>query len=571
MKIDEAMGKEMRCFVSVLLVLLANVPMQGRERVYLSTDRNAYLAGEDLWCSVYCVDAETGKYSTLSSVAYVEFHSSQGLEERVKLPMIEGRGCGRLQIPLDFATGNYLLVAYTGKYGGDSKGPFNGKIVSVYNTVTAEKVPGGVELAEQPDAIVEPVQYGMLQVVARVQGDAVPVRVENLSGRRVSLDISVFHFDELERQAIWSGSFPGPLTERGGEFEVTDFVDYAGEVIRIRVTPQKWSPNWYKGVYVYMSAKGNEDDLYVGRVDSLGFVTYYTNNVSGNKDLMIEVVDNVTQSARLKDYGQEVQRYSVELVEREYRHIPGEIPVLKLHEGMGKVLQTRNIRMQITRRFDADSLFDLMPMRVSSYLGATQGVRYRLDDYTRFPVMEDVVREYVAYLRVRSVDGKRVLKVVNQDGTDFAWSIKGEALALLDGVPVRDQEKIINMDPLLVKEIVVYPRQIVLNHFVYDGVVKFNTYKGDMGGVQMGENFCTVPHKGVQYPLAFLGSGIADNVAYPNYNPTLYWNPLVDLEPGGVFEFSCPLPKYKGKFKIAVEGLDSGGEPIYRETIVTNE
>ena len=257
--------------------------------------------------------------------------------------------------------------------------------------------------------------------------------------------------------------------------------------------------------------------------------------------------------------------------EREYRHIPGEIPVLKLHEGMGKVLQTRNIRMQITRRFDADSLFDLMPMRVSSYLGATQGVRYRLDDYTRFPVMEDVVREYVAYLRVRSVDGKRVLKVVNQDGTDFAWSIKGEALALLDGVPVRDHNRIINMDPLLIKEIQVYPRQIVLNYFVFDGVVKFNTYKGDMGGLQMGGKFSVIPHRGVQYPLAFLGDGISGNSRYPNYNSTLYWNPIVEIGAGEAFEFSCPLPKYKGEFLVVVEGVDSDGKSIYREVMVSNK
>ena len=169
------------------------------------------------------------------------------------------------------------------------------------------------------------------------------------------------------------------------------------------------------------------------------------------------------------------------------------------------------------------------------------------------------------------MDGVRGFKIVNQDGHDFSWANKGQALALLDGVPVRDHNLIINMDPLLIKEIQVYPRQIVLNHFVFDGVVKFNTYKGDMGGLQMGDKFSTAPHRGVQYPLAFLGDGISGNDGYPNYNSTLYWNPIVEIGAGGTFEFSCPLPKYKGEFMVVVEGVDSEGNPIYKETIVSNK
>ena len=127
------------------------------------------------------------------------------------------------------------------------------------------------------------------------------------------------------------------------------------------------------------------------------------------------------------------------------------------------------------------------------------------------------------------------------------------------------------MDPLLIKEIQVYPRQIVLNHFVFDGVVKFNTYKGDMGGLQMGGKFSVIPHRGVQYPLAFLGDGISGNSGYPNYNSTLYWNPVVEIGAGETFGFSCPLPKYKGEFLVVVEGVDSDGKSIYREVMVSNK
>jgi hypothetical protein len=320
-----------------------------------------------------------------------------------------------------------------------------------------------------------------------------------------------------------------------------------------------------------MSAKGNEDDLYVGRLDSLGCVTYYTSNMSGDKDLMIEVVDNVAVAARMKEGDAGNMRYKVEVVEDLYTHKVEEIPVLKISPQMRKALDARGMRMQISRRFAADSLLNLMPMRTASYLGAALPLKYNLDDYTRFPTVEDVVREYVTYLRIRTMDGVRGFKVVNTDGNDFSWAAKGQALALLDGVPVRDHNRIINMDPLLIKEIQVYPRQIVLNQFVFDGVVKFNTYKGDMGGLHLGEKFSVIPHRGVQYPLAFLGDGISGNSGYPNYNSTLYWNPVVEIGAGETFGFSCPLPKYKGEFLVVVEGIDSDGEAIYKEIMVSNK
>lgn len=566
------MVKRSISIVVAVLALLVDITAQGQERVYVSTDKNAYLAGEDLWCSVYCKDGTTGKYSNLSSVAYLEFHSAKGLEETIKVPMIEGRGCGRLQIPFDFATGNYAIIAYTKLHGGDSKGEFKGKVVTVYNTVTAEKVDNYVEVVEQlPDAgNVHVAGYGDVQISARadVQQGVLPVKIAN-AGKAANLNVSVFHYDELEKNSEVLRAASGTLVERRGDFAESGVTEYAGEVITLEVEPLKWSEGWWKGVYVYMSAMGNEDDLYVGRLDSLGRVTYYTSNMSGDKDLMIEVVDNVVVSARALVQENGLQRYKVKVVADKYNHKAGEIPVLKISRQMKSALDDRSMRMQIGKRFAADSLFNLMPMRTSSYLGAALPLKYNLDDYTRFPTVEDVVREYVTYLRIRTMDGVRGFKVVNQDGNDFLWASKGQALALLDGVPVRDHNLIINMDPLLIKEIQVYPRQIVLNHFVFDGVVKFNTYKGDMGGLKMGENFSTAPHSGVQYPLAFLGDGISENKRYPNYNSTLYWNPLVEVGEGETFEFSCPLPKYRGEFKIVVEGLDENGNAIYKETIVS--
>ncbi|MBQ5593173.1 MAG: hypothetical protein IIU76_01155, partial [Bacteroidales bacterium] len=144
------MGKRFIIYC-ILLVLGMGGSSYAQERVFVSTDKNSYIVGEDIWISLYCTTGDTKEYSQESSVAYLEFHSAQGVEHTLKLALIEGRGCGRLQIPFNFATGNYSIVAYTRKNGGKSKDKFNGKTISVFNTITDEKVKGGTRVVKKPE------------------------------------------------------------------------------------------------------------------------------------------------------------------------------------------------------------------------------------------------------------------------------------------------------------------------------------------------------------------------------------------------------------------------------------
>ena len=64
--------------------------LNAQERVYVSTDKNSYLAGEDVWFTVFCEDNSNER--TMSSIAYLEFHSAEGLASTVKVGEAEGSG-----------------------------------------------------------------------------------------------------------------------------------------------------------------------------------------------------------------------------------------------------------------------------------------------------------------------------------------------------------------------------------------------------------------------------------------------------------------------------------------------
>lgn len=545
-----------KIFMKMALVVCAvsfALAAQAQERVYVSTDKECYLAGEDMWLSVYCIDGETGGYSQLSKVAYIEFYSMEGMVSAIKVPLKEGRGCGRLQIPLGFATGNYSIVAYTGRYGGNSIGEFNGKVVTVFNTLSSHRVKNGVEVVPEDGSLYgegkvkERTNWLSLDVrTADAQEGVVPVVIRNLSGIGASVSVSVYHIDPLVEMIGEYGYDKTSLLSRKGEFEVAGGVDYAGEVIRVRIGGED-----VKEKGVYMSAMGNTDDIYIGNTNDKGEVVFYTSNIYGTRDLVFEVEGDTSKV------------YTVEILHDKVEHKSVQPPVLKISSKMRDALEQRGMDMQIAKRFEADTIYSLMPMRENSFIGTVQPRSYRLDDYTRFPLMEEVIREYVKDLRVRKEGNETVMRLL--------WGTKARALVLLDGVPVTDHSVVVALDPHLVKEIELYPRRYILNNRIYDGVVMFNTYKGDMGGVKFARNVSIVNHRGVQYPLAFTGEQLPQMENYPNFNNTIYWNPVVEIAPEGTFSFNCVKPQYKGKFKLVIEGIDSNGETVYTSTVFSIE
>ena len=567
-----------RWFLNIFCTVFFSCMVSGyaQEKVYVTTDKECYLAGENLWCSVFCIDSATGKYSSLSSVAYLDFFSGEKLESTIKVALVKGRGCGKLQIPFSFATGNYSIVAYTRKDGGDSQGEFNGKIVTVFNTLTSERVKGGVELAgidEDIKGIGKAIPFTESRVAIEAQnvkGESLPVKISNLGDQPMQVSVSIYHMDSLVKSIGERGYDNTSLLDRSGQFAVTADEEYAGEVIRARLfkNGKPATGEDAAGVYVYMSAMGNTDDVYVANADSLGYLMYYTNNISGKRDLLFDVVEDATQTSKFKRDSVSSSEYKVELVKKEYMHTPAKIPVLKISQALKPHLERRSMMMKVERGFEADTLYNLMRMRSNDFFGAVTPIVYNLDDYTRFPVMREVVFEYVENLRIREVDGKDGF-VVQWNNTPVSYLLsRYNSLILLDGVPVRDHSIIIDMDPLLVKQIIIYPRRYVLNHFVFDGIVKFNTYKGDMGGKELWKNTTLVNYDAVQYPAAFLGDRVKDNSGYPKYNSTIYWNPVLEVDSGEEFAFECVKPQYSGEFKIVVEGMDTSGNAIYMEKMI---
>ncbi|MDR1756856.1 MAG: hypothetical protein LBR65_07885 [Culturomica sp.] len=85
-----------------------------QEKVYLHTDKSAYLTGEKIWFRGYLLNASTHRPNVYSNFIYVELIDKQNtLVHRVKSARIDSCFYGQLVIPENVQQGEYSLTAYT--------------------------------------------------------------------------------------------------------------------------------------------------------------------------------------------------------------------------------------------------------------------------------------------------------------------------------------------------------------------------------------------------------------------------------------------------------------------------
>ncbi|HKK42869.1 MAG TPA: hypothetical protein VJ963_10705, partial [Bacteroidales bacterium] len=85
-----------------------------REDVFINTDRDEYISGEEMWFSTYLFDRQSQSPSDRSRIVYVELLNPENrpvVQQRVGI--INGFGPGQVIIPDTLTTGTYTLRAYT--------------------------------------------------------------------------------------------------------------------------------------------------------------------------------------------------------------------------------------------------------------------------------------------------------------------------------------------------------------------------------------------------------------------------------------------------------------------------
>ncbi len=85
-----------------------------REEIFVHTDREEYIAGEDIWFNIYLIDRQSFKPSSNSKIAYIEILNTENKPVVQKRILIDkGFGPGQVVLPDTLSSGTYSIRAYT--------------------------------------------------------------------------------------------------------------------------------------------------------------------------------------------------------------------------------------------------------------------------------------------------------------------------------------------------------------------------------------------------------------------------------------------------------------------------
>ena len=185
---------------------------------------------------------------------------------------------------------------------------------------------------------------------------------------------------------------------------------------------------------------------------------------------------------------------------------------------------------------------------------------YLLDNYTRFTTMEEVLREYVILVNVKKKEGRFHLNVYD---ADYRQMFNNDPLVLLDGVPVLDLDKFMQVDPLKLNRLEVLDRRYFLGRSVFEGVLSWTSYKEDLADYDLGAHAITIDYDGLQTQREFYSPSYTteDQQAshMPDFRNVLLWSPHIKVAAGSSKEISFYTSDLPGKYLVQIQGLSKSG------------
>ena len=233
-------------------------------------------------------------------------------------------------------------------------------------------------------------------------------------------------------------------------------------------------------------------------------------------------------------------------------------PCLKIDEKCREDIETRMLNLNITRNFYADLNRVTLDKKVDTtdFYGKPDA-RYYLDEYVRFPNMEEVIAEIIPEVRVKKEKDKSVLNVLN---IPFKFFFNEEGLILVDGIPYFNTKELLESDPLLIKSIDVINRKYIMGDHEFDGIIHFKTYRNDMGSLRLSEADKSFPLKGLQKNTGLKPAfAVGNTTRLPDMRNLVYKKNSIASDFRGSATLGFTLSDAIGNYAIIIRGIDKQG------------
>jgi hypothetical protein len=236
-------------------------------------------------------------------------------------------------------------------------------------------------------------------------------------------------------------------------------------------------------------------------------------------------------------------------------------PEFTLHKEAAGSLREQSVSMQVQNIYSGKSLKQFSnPVVDSTAFFITTDANYLLDNYTRFITIEEILREYVTLVDVKKREGNFHFSLL-----DFATNQKfsTDPLVMLDGVPVFNFNRFMQIDPLKLNKLEVLNRKYFLGGSMFTGILSWTSYKGDMADYDPGSHATIIDYDGLQREREFYSPVYTTEVQrsshLPDFRNVLLWSPDIKIGEGTSKEINFYTSDIPGKYRVVIQGISGSG------------
>jgi len=305
------------------------------------------------------------------------------------------------------------------------------------------------------------------------------------------------------------------------------------------------------GINAFLAAPDSPARLYFSKSGKSGEVRFEVKEFYGPKELSIQTNLRSDSTYRFE-------------IENPFSKQP-------LNSGISSFYFDKNLENQLlTRSINMQTYNSFLPKwyREAKYVFSDSlaffgkpDEKYLLDDFTRFPTMEEVMREYVRGVMVRR--RQKEFHFMMMDKLFPQTFFSADPLILLDGIPIFSTDKIMAFDPLKVKKIELMSARYFLGFGEFTGIVSLSTYRGDLAGFELDPRILVMPYEGPQVKREFYApkydTPINMQTRIPDFRNLLHWAPDVLTDKEGKSQLSFYTSDQTGRYKVVIQGITKNG------------
>jgi hypothetical protein len=494
------------------------------------------LTGEDVWVEGAILQ---GKSSSKTITAVIIDRNGKS-RATVDLPNLQNRFSGFITIPEMLISDYYFLDCQI-------RGEKSANQIQPILVINPLFPPQGTCAEKTQDPLSETDNESRIQIktdkLAYANRETVTVRLQGLQ-LLTSISITAERYDKLTDLILSTatGFNKTMLHEPNGDLEKE------GHIITALVTA---SGKPQKGVRLIAAIKGAKANLATAISTEEGLARFII-PISFEGNQLVIFPESVENKA-----------LTVKLVQDEKSSNKIEYPCLALAENMREDIEQRMLNSRVTSKYHGNSIkaYAVVDRDSSDFYGKPDQ-RFILDEYVRFPNMEEVIMEIIPEVRVKKDNGTPILQVLNRPFKSF---FSQQALILVDGIPVNDAKIILESDPLRIRCIDVISKKFIMGETEFSGIVHFKSYRRDLGGMPMPASGVTKTFNGLQ-ENASLQPPLLTDQRLPDLRNILIHEQNIKADPTGKAEVKFNTSDATGDYIVTVRALTPGNRTIMQKT-----